>query len=436
MTWPTGRAATAAGNGHVAAQANPPNSFPVPAGRGRWRLTLHQRDFTTTGLPVSTTIMAELVDARSRRLEQAWNTPARLTFSLDGRSPAAALISELASDVLAWRWDDRTGQDRLLFRGVVAQTEDQLSEQAYTLTVTCHDYLAVLARRLVTSTWAATATDQDNLVAGLLARASGSAASSSGTSFAPGSNLPLIAVRVDPAGNNRGLSGAARDRTYYPSQNIGQALDDLAKVQGGFDYDVQPLSSGGIDPLRIFYPYQGITRTDPALVYGSTVAAVTRTVNSGDYANYTRALGNNGSSDPTAAQLYGEAWNADANNVTVTPVGLWANDENAADVTVQSTLTDKAAGDLALSGLLTPTYTLSLRAGVYGWGYPNMGDVVPLIIAAGRLNVNTTIRVLGITYDIGDDGQEDVELTVGRPALTLPQLLAQPVKDTAALTRR
>ena len=48
-----------------------------------------------------------------------------------------------------------------------------------------------------------------------------------------------------------------------------------------------------------------------------------------------------------------------------------------------------------------------------------MGDVVPLIIQSGRLNVNTTIRVVGITYDIGDDGQEDVTLTLGRPDTTL-----------------
>ena len=44
-----------------------------------------------------------------------------------------------------------------------------------------------------------------------------------------------------------------------------------------------------------------------------------------------------------------------------------------------------------------------------------MGDVVPLIVQSGRLNVNTNVRVVGITYAIGDDGQEDVTLTVGRP---------------------
>ena len=207
---------------------------------------------------------------------------------------------------------------------------------------------------------------------------------------------------------------------------------------GGFDYDVRPAqpSAFGDDVLRIWFPYQGVARSDIVLVYGSTVSSLTRSVDSGDYANFQRALGNNGSSDPAAAQLFSEAVNSDANNVTVTPVGLWMAGDNQADVTIQSTLDQTAQGDLALSGVLVPTYTLGLRPGVYEWGAPNMGDVVPLVVQSGRLNVNTSVRVLGITYDIGDDGQEDVTLTVGRPAVKFRDLLAASTRDVNALTRR
>jgi hypothetical protein len=65
-----------------------------------------------------------------------------------------------------------------------------------------------------------------------------------------------------------------------------------------------------------------------------------------------------------------------------------------------------------------------------------MGDVVPLVVQSGRLNVSTTVRVLGITYDIGDDGQEDVALTVGRPASSLLDLLTTADATVDALTRR
>ena len=65
-----------------------------------------------------------------------------------------------------------------------------------------------------------------------------------------------------------------------------------------------------------------------------------------------------------------------------------------------------------------------------------MGDTVPLIIQSGRINVNSNVRVLGITFDVGDDGEEDISLTVGRPDITFSDLLIGPVRDVNALSRR
>jgi len=412
-------------------------STPIPAGRGRYRLVVYPRQFSTA-LP---TPAGELNTARGRRLDQKYDTVDELTFTLDGHDPAAGLVTELATDVILWRWNETTGRDVALFRGLVDHAEDQVSEQSATVTFTAHDYSALLGRRVTTgsigsNTW--TQVDQDNLVVYLLNRATAQMTNADGSvSFNPGAYLPLAAVWVNPDGTNRGLSGVLRDRAYAPGTVIGNAIDDLAKVQGGFDYDVLP--AGGqtsSDSVRIFYPQQGVTRTDMVLVYGANVASVTRTVASGDYANYVRVIGNKGSADPNAAQLFSERWNTDANNVTVTPVGLWQNVENASDVSVQATLDQKAAGDLAYQGVLTPTYTLGLRPGTYTYGNPNMGDSVPLIINEGRLAVNTTVRVVGITYDIGDDGQEDITLTVGRPPVTLARLLAAGDRNIDQLARR
>jgi hypothetical protein len=85
---------------------------------------------------------------------------------------------------------------------------------------------------------------------------------------------------------------------------------------------------------------------------------------------------------------------------------------------------------------LIPVYTLTLTPGTYYYGAPFMGDVVPLVVQSGRLNVNTNVRVLGITYQIGDDGQEDVLLTVGQPGRTLVQLIQQSQHDLNALALR
>jgi hypothetical protein len=420
------------------AVAAAPGTYPVPAGRGRWRLTVHRRVYGSGATP-KTTGVAELVDARSRRLETNWCQAAQLTFTLDGRSPDAATILELVHDVIAWRWDDQTGIDIPMFRGPVTQSEDQLTDSDHTVNFTVHDYLAMLTRRILTSPTPLnfTQTDQDTIAAALLTKATRPVASSGADVFWPGSSLPLAFAAVGPDGSNRSNSGRLRDRSYLGGATIGELLDNLAKVINGFDYDVLPRSDlNGTDQLRVFYPSQGVTRTAPALAYGSTVASVTRTVNSTDYSNYWRIIGNNGNSDQNAAQMYAEAWNSDANNVGVFPVGLWMSQDNSSDVNIQSTLNERAQGNLALTGILMPTYTLGLRPGAYTYGNPNIGDTLPLIIQSGRLNVNDTVRVVGIVYDVGDDGQEDVEITVARPQVTLAQILKSAHRDVNALARR
>ena len=431
MSWPQGRAPD--GTEQVALGPVSLAAIPtaVPPGRGRWRLHLQARQF---GPATRSAPLAELTSARSRRLEQTYNAPAQLTFTISGRSPEARALAELRSDVVATRWDEIAGHDVIAFRGIVAQTEDQISEQEHTVTVTCHDYLKMLERRMLTVAWSTTQSDQDVIAATVVAAAS-TIATSGGTSFGAGSYLPLVAAPVNPDGSPRAVpSGQLRDRAYLGNQKLDEALSNLAAVINGFDYDLVPYGTSGADAdaVRVFYPYQGVQRFDMALVYGSTVSALTRTVNSGDYANYWRVLGEG----TEEAQLYAEAWNADAGDVTVSGLGLWQSGDNASDVTIQSTLDDKAHGDLAASSILTPSYTVTMRPGAYTWGSPNMGDVVPLVVRSGRLDVSAAVRVVGFAYDIGDDGDENVGLTVGRPVRTLTQLINAPVADVNALARR
>ena len=433
MSWPQGRAPD--GTEQVALGPVSLAAIPtaVPPGRGRWRLHLQARQF---GPAARSAPLAELTSARSRRLEQTYNAPAQLTFTLSGRSPDAAALAELRSDVVATRWDEITGRDVIAFRGIVAQTEDQISEQEHTVTVTCHDYAKMLERRLLTGSWAFTQLEQDEIVRELIALAS-SVTTSAGAGFGAGSYLPLVAAPVNPDGSARVTpSGQLRDRAYLGNQKLDEALSNLAAVINGFDYDVAPYGAGTADALRVFYPYQGVQRFDMALVYGSSVSALTRTVNSGDYANYWRVLGQ-GTED---AQVFSEATNADAVDVTVSGLGLWQSGDNASDVTIQSTLDDKAHGDLAASSILTPSYTVTMRPGAYTWGSPNMGDVVPLVVRSGRLDVTPDtggwLRVVGLAFAISDDGDENVGITVGRPVRTLTQLINAPVADVNALARR
>jgi hypothetical protein len=422
-----------------------PGTYPVPPGRGRWRLTLHRRQFSAVNW--QTTLVGELPRARGRQLVQGWNKPAVLTFDIDGQAPEASLFTELAHDVIAWRWDDTAGQDRAVFRGVINASQDQLDEQSHVVSVTCTDYLLMLSRRIMVNptglNW--TNTDQDTLAAAFLSYANAGWTSNGSATFLAGAYVPLVATNVNPDGSARAaLSGNLVVRNYFGNQIIYDALDQLAKCQGGFDYDVLPLGGAAMgtaattDQLRIFYagpsgPQQGVVRTSPVLAYGSSVAKVQRQITSADYGNYWRELANNQNATATAAQVYGEAWNADANG---TVVGLWSSPDSAADVVDPATAVARAGGNLNRYGVLIPVYTLTLRPNFYYAGLFNMGDTLPLVIMHGRLKVNTTVRVLGITYKIGDDGQEDVDLVVGRPDTTLVDILGSVAADVDALARR
>jgi hypothetical protein len=410
-------------------------------GPSLWRLTLHERAFVPTVNPTTDLFIAEIWNARSIHLEQKLNDSAILSFTVEGHSPAAQLIKELETDVMAWRFDEQSGLDIPLFRGIVAQSQDTLSEQTDTVTFTCHDYLDMLKRRILTSKQNFAQVDQDTIAANLIDWGAKQVKTSGNVNLAPGCYLPLHVVTVDPAGAARGLSGSRRDRQYAAQQDVSEAFANLAAVEGGFDFDVIPGMQASPptsdDQVRVFFPYQGTLRDyEVILEYGSTVRALSRSVNSGDYANYVRNLGNNGQSDPNAVQLYAEATDPSSNNVTQDAQGLWMAGFNDSDVSVQATLQQHANGYLKSAAVLEPSYSLTLRPNAYSWGKPRMGDICRLIIKAGRLDVDITLRVVGISFVVGEDGGEEIGLTVGRSSVTFADLTTAASRDIDALARR
>jgi microcystin-dependent protein len=436
--WPPSRSPE--GRGPTPAPQVPAEAYPVPEGRGRWRLAVHSRQFTTQ--PWQGTLISEIVGARGVRLEKTWNGAAKLTLTLDGHHPTTALIEELQTDLFAWRWDEWAGVDRCMFRGVVTQSLDQLTENVHTVNFVAFDYAKVLERRLLTNSYSATNIDQDDIVDQLLERAK-IVRSSSGALFYPGSYLPLDLRPVGPSGLLRPPTGVGRDRAYPAQANIAELINNLANVIGGFDWDVLPAPVAGTqaDQLRIFWPYQGVVRDTP-LVYGPTVAALTRSINASSYANYWRTVGYQMGETSDEPQLFGEVWNPDVNDPSRIPIGTWMGGDNAPDVTEQDTVDQKAAGQLDRYGGLdrdghpTGAWTVRLRPGAYGYGRADIGDVVPLIVQSGRLDLQTEIRILGMSFAVGPDGEEDVELEVGRPAPGLFAMLTRADADVDAVVRR
>jgi hypothetical protein len=407
--------------------------YPIPPGRGRWRLLVASRSFSQTAW--APRVVADLPDATNRKLVQAWNTAAQLSFDIDGHSDACTLINELSTEIIALRWDDTSGVDVPMFRGVVDHSQDTLDGTSHTISFVAHDYLAMFGRRIVGQT-ITQQTGRDGLVDMLKSWGSDAAVTVGNVALTPGSNMPLARWNANPDQTQRAYDMTGPyTRTWLAGTNILQAIGDLA-ASTVFDFDVAPAVGGSNagDVLRTFIPQQGVTRTDSVLNYGGTVATVQRQVDSGQYANYWYVQGNG-------------TWGDTKNNAaTGTTVGTWTSQSNAADVTAQGTCAQQAAGQLNIYGVLIPSYTLTLTPGFWYWtrvsdfvynGFANMGDTLTLLINSGRLAVNTQVRVLGIEYDMDtSDGHEDVVLTVGRPRTELVSMLTAWQASVNALSRR
>jgi hypothetical protein len=421
---------------------------PPPPGRGAWRLTLHNRSWSD--VTWQSTIITQLDGAMNAKLVQALDTPAVLTFDIDGHSPDCALVAELACDVVAWRWDEVNAVDVPVFRGIVSASQDQIDEDSHLVSFSAMDYLGMLTRRILTEVTQASGgpIDQDNIANFLLVQAADVYSSGNVAHFTPGCYLPLASYWANPDGTFRANSGVTRNYAFQGNTVVATQLDDLSKMANGFDYDILPYSlaaghglggpgvapgTGQVDSLRIFYPQQGITSGGPALVYGANVSKVTRSVSQADYSNYWRTLGNKQSTAQSAAQVQADRWAAEASGTTY---GTFMTGDSSSDQVDPTWLGAVAQGALNLHSTLWPNYTLALAPGAYYWGFLHMGDTASIVVSSGRLNVNNNLRVLGITYVIGDDGAEDVELTVGLATASLLGVMKNTNRDVRALTRR
>jgi hypothetical protein len=154
--------------------------------------------------------------------------------------------------------------------------------------------------------------------------------------------------------------------------------------------------------------------TDWVAEYGSTVAAVSRTVNSSAYANWVRVTGK--ALDPQLPPMASTAYQTNLSDPGQTPWGIWQSPGSYPDISDQTTLDQQAAGLLATTALLEPSYVLNLTPGTWNPSDCWLGDTVAVVINSGRLAVNNAFRVKTIGFDITDEGTEHATLTLGTAA--------------------
>jgi len=323
---------------------------------------------TAAGAP-----LGELQAAKSKRITWRRDAPADASWSMFGTDPGVADVQELLSDLLVYRDTD------LVFRGRVGATTDDLDGTEHSLQVAAVDYRGLLDRRTVHGTLTFTADSKSSIGWDLIAH----------TQALTGGNLGITRGVGDLAGTH--------DREYPDRKKIGEAITELGRSENGFEWEISP-------QLRFnVWAQRGVVR-DFVAEYGNTVTRLNRVVDPAEYANVVRSSG----ADTTTPH------NAVSTDIAVRPEGRFETVVGDQDLTVQASVNELAAADLAVAQVIQPSYKVTLIPDIWHPELVWVGDTAHIVVRSGRLNVDTVDRVEEITVTIGDDGSETVDLTFGR----------------------
>lgn len=331
-----------------------------------------------------------LTEARGRRFTARLTDPSEVNFSIDGRHPEAEFIDELQTDIHVL-WTSEARQTDILARCRVGNTGDTIDANRHTVEVPALDYRAVLDRRRLysgdTLTW--TGVDMGEIAWGLIQQTQARAGGDLGISRSWSGTTP---------------TGFPLDRAFEVGDSIGERTKELSEIVNGFNWDVLPISASALS-LCVWHPERGSNR-GVVLESGGLVARVRREVPVADFGNAIRMTGDD---SLTPQEL-------EAPDLANRPEGRWDAVYGDTALMTQDALNDRAAWQLDQSQVVQPVYTLNLRQGA--WDGPDhmwVGDTVQVVIMSGRLRVNTHLRIFEMAFVLGDNGQEDVEVTVGGP---------------------
>lgn len=368
-------------------------------------------------VPAGNEVWGEWVRARDLSLAFDLRGPATAAWSSRGDDPGAKLGLEIIRDVLIYR------DTALMFRGRIGTTGDDITEDQHTVSWSAVDYRGLLNRRILYgglfgNKHGFNQVDQTEIGWRLIRLVQGD------DPF--WSTPPLDEVYE---GGDMGIvdaseaTGRLRDRSYEAGKSIGEAITQLSEVIDGFDWQISPHLE-----YQTWYPQRG-SAVNWAAVWGDTVSRVRRTVDTGDYATDILALGGDSSSGSrlrASDRVVGPRG----------PGGRWDRSVSYSDVTEASTLVEHAEAALADASVIRPTYQVTVRPGMWTPEEAWLGDTTRIVVQSGRLETDTTGRILGIKIDVDDEGEERVTLTYGRRATTLADRLTSMDGELGALARR
>lgn len=342
----------------------------------------------------------ELTDAYNRGLTVRLDQFSEGTFTIDGRSPQAALLTEYQTDILAYR----DGQLHARGRMVGGQAPETLTADGQHLrTVTFRDYRARYDRVLLFPTdkksWTG---DTGDIPRQLLAQANSHTGMSAAHTW------------VATAAQNPGPTvGNVQQQDFSAMQSFTACVDQLAQQDpGGFEWTIDEHLQ-----LRIYPGGMGSVKASPYEWPGGKIASITKQVDDTSYGNAVFATGGaNALGTALPTQIVSPP------DENTRPEGRWDLTVANNDIVHTATLLAYANWKLGVATSQPVSYQAVLTPGAWqGRSDLWVGDTVPLIVRSGVLDVHTGIRCteLDITCGEDGDGSESVTAVFGRPRTTI-----------------
>lgn len=220
-------------------------------------------------------------------------------------------------------------------------------------------------------------------------------------------------------------SGVLRDRKYevWEYKQLGEAIEQLAAVIGGFDFAVDATwdSAGALSKtFRLSYPRRGRTQESNNLVFevGRNVISWDWPTDGTRYANQIHNIGA-GEAEATVRVTVSEASQLDSLASGGPGYPLIEKVISHTDVVRTSTLTAQALDELSTSAkeVVLPSITVRAdREPVFG-SYIT-GDSCRFVCQPGLSprfpdGIDTLRRIVGWSVKVDDNGGEEVQLTLG-----------------------
>ena len=276
----------------------------------------------------------------------------------------------------------------LIWAGVVWEMEENATIDEGVVNIQCVEIFHILSEKRYTSN-TYTNTDAGQIAWGLINTTQG----------LTGGNLGLTQGTIEATQN--------RDRTYL-DEKIGEKIIQLTEVINGFDFLITPSIKINTQGVFNVYSKRGQTINSFNLEYGEGLR------NNIQAWSRKRTLSDIYNSVVVEGEGYGDIAlkSTQTDSSMINAVGLLEGRVQEKSINQQTTLDSKGQEFIRVRKTEQPIYDLTLNNAFDDFGKYDIGDIVPVKIKSGYININTTMRIYGIDVRVSDGGEEQIKLSV------------------------